>query len=146
MLTLAALDDVDVFAVEKRRVSCEVHPKVIFGALLHKCIADRFSSLHGFKKLQIAGTGFLVLFGTVTLGANKSDYSRMMRWLPLLALVFVWQAGILAAAALHLHQGRPLRPQPSCSPQPTPPPWGVVKPRGKRAGLLTRHPKVHAVQ
>jgi maltose/moltooligosaccharide transporter len=43
-----------------------------------------------------AATGFLVLFGTVTLEASKADYSRVMGWLPLLALLFVWQAGLLA--------------------------------------------------
>jgi len=42
-----------------------------------------------------AGTGFLVLFGTVTLAADKADYARAMGWLPLLALVFVWPAGLL---------------------------------------------------
>ncbi|WP_164976169.1 MFS transporter [Oleiharenicola lentus] len=42
-----------------------------------------------------AGTGYLVLFGTVTLAADKADYARAMGWLPLLALVFVWPAGLL---------------------------------------------------
>jgi MFS family permease len=43
-----------------------------------------------------AAGGFMVLYAVTTLGASKGDYARVMGWLPLLALVFVWQAGVMA--------------------------------------------------
>jgi MFS family permease len=43
-----------------------------------------------------SATSFLVLFGTITLGATLGDYARMMGWLPLTAMGYVWIVGMVA--------------------------------------------------
>ena len=43
-----------------------------------------------------SATAFLVLFGTITLGASLGDYARMMGWLPMTAMAYVWLVGIVA--------------------------------------------------
>lgn len=43
-----------------------------------------------------AATGFLVLFGTVTLGASKSDYAQAMGWLPMIGFAYVGLIGLAA--------------------------------------------------
>ena len=43
-----------------------------------------------------SATSFLVLFGTVTIGAKLGDYARVMGWLPLTAMGYVWIVGMVA--------------------------------------------------
>lgn len=46
--------------------------------------------------MTTAATGFLVLFGTVTLAAEKVDYARYIGLLPFLSLVYIWIVGAVA--------------------------------------------------
>jgi hypothetical protein len=50
----------------------------------------------GFAFQSTAALGFLVLFGTETLGASMTAYAGAMGWLPLIGFCYLWLIGLAA--------------------------------------------------
>lgn len=88
------------FFLWERRMPLRIRPRLTPAQYINDFRAQRGLVRLGWINflrayMVTAGSGFLVLFGTVTLAAGKADYAQIMGWLPLLALVFVWPAGAI---------------------------------------------------